>query len=273
MIISGSIKEENEQVFVELKDKIRIEISFENDVDRFFDIVTEAYSLELTGKSLKKKIIDIEFLFKEQLESLLERNYQSAINQSIEYLKNDKVVSSFVSKQELEFKIREIKKQMQDYVNKRKVSSSSQILQTTKNDFIKSQIKIEKLIRENALKLTKAEKDSLIMDNFNQRLNNRSSTISVTETQNVLQTTKQKSILSIVDNVERQGKKAQKRWTALLDSETRSAHAAAHGQLQPVDGFFIVDGELLEYPGDSSHGASMANLMNCRCSYFMTVLS
>ena len=273
MIFSESIQEEYEKVFVELKDKILIEISLENKLDRLFDSITDAYSLVLSSKELKKKIIDIDALFGTQLESILEASYKQSIDTGIDYFRNDKIINSVVSKQEINFRANEVKQQMKVYAEQRKITQSATILQTTKDDFIRSQVKIEKLIRDNGLKLTKAEKNSLIMDNFNQRLNNRSSTIAVTETQNVLQKTKQLSANSVIKDFERQGKTTRKRWTSVLDGSTRPAHASAHGQLQPVDGLFLVDREQLEFPGDTAHGASVKNVVNCRCSYFMTVLS
>ncbi|WP_040887748.1 phage minor head protein, partial [Zavarzinella formosa] len=55
-----------------------------------------------------------------------------------------------------------------------------------------------------------------------------------------------------------------KEWLPTLDDRTRPAHAAMAGSEPiPLDDKFIVDGEMMDRPGDPS--ASPANLCNCRC--------
>jgi len=57
-----------------------------------------------------------------------------------------------------------------------------------------------------------------------------------------------------------------KEWLATFDRRTRDAHAHAHGQKQRMDQPFIVMGQKLMFPGDSSMGASGNNLIQCRCT-------
>lgn len=57
-----------------------------------------------------------------------------------------------------------------------------------------------------------------------------------------------------------------KQWETVGDNRVRSAHRRASGQTRDVDGLFIVDGQRLLYPGDNSHGATIDNTINCRCS-------
>lgn len=54
-----------------------------------------------------------------------------------------------------------------------------------------------------------------------------------------------------------------KKWLAVLDDRTRDAHRDAEGQVVPVDGFFIVGGNPMRFPGDPMGGAD--NVVNCRC--------
>ena len=58
----------------------------------------------------------------------------------------------------------------------------------------------------------------------------------------------------------------EKEWLATLDGRVRDAHAAADGQVVPMDEPFDVGGELMMYPGDSSLGASLGNVIQCRCT-------
>ena len=60
------------------------------------------------------------------------------------------------------------------------------------------------------------------------------------------------------------GIKLPKRWVAVKDSRTRDIHGKADGQTVDSDKPFIVGGEKLMFPGDTS-SASGWNLYNCRC--------
>lgn len=64
-----------------------------------------------------------------------------------------------------------------------------------------------------------------------------------------------------------------KRWLTSRDARVRRPtksshydHASAEGQTVPVHAPFVVSGEALMFPGDSSRGASIGNVVNCRCT-------
>lgn len=59
-----------------------------------------------------------------------------------------------------------------------------------------------------------------------------------------------------------------KEWVSSFDDRTRDDHAAASGQQVKFEEPFIVGGDLMMHPADSSMGASSANIVNCRCSSF-----
>ena len=59
------------------------------------------------------------------------------------------------------------------------------------------------------------------------------------------------------------GIKVVKRWAAVNDARTRSAHAEASGQIVDMDDDFTVGGVPMSYAGDSRGGAK--NVINCRC--------
>lgn len=61
----------------------------------------------------------------------------------------------------------------------------------------------------------------------------------------------------------REGGASHKRWVSRHDSKVRPGHAAADGQVVPVDAVFDVDGEYLRFPGDPQ--GSPGNVINCRC--------
>lgn len=58
-----------------------------------------------------------------------------------------------------------------------------------------------------------------------------------------------------------------KTWITELDERARIDHILANGQTVGIDEPFIVGGEALNFPGDTSLGASVGNVINCRCKY------
>ena len=63
----------------------------------------------------------------------------------------------------------------------------------------------------------------------------------------------------------------EKIWRTRADGRVRSAHAAAHGQRQPLKGFFNVGGYRMRYPGDPV--APPALTVRCRCTMFYDVVA
>lgn len=105
----------------------------------------------------------------------------------------------------------------------------------------------------------------------------RESGIALTETQFSAERTKFIEGVIITDGIEanindaaagraRPGTETRKRWASILDEVTRPHHVAADGQTKIIDEPFVVNGELLMHPGDTSMGASANNVINCRCS-------
>lgn len=91
----------------------------------------------------------------------------------------------------------------------------------------------------------------------------RSGLIGITETNNAFELKKStvaKKYLLIDNHI------LTKDWITILDGRERPWHAEAFGQSVPVNQLFIVNGEQLTYPGDTSHGATASNICNCRCS-------
>lgn len=65
------------------------------------------------------------------------------------------------------------------------------------------------------------------------------------------------------------GLQLSERWLSTPDSRTRDGeydHVNADGTEATESGYFTVSGEKMEFPGDTSHGASAGNVINCRCT-------
>lgn len=57
-----------------------------------------------------------------------------------------------------------------------------------------------------------------------------------------------------------------KEWSSTKDERTRDHHKEAEGQRVKLDDPFVVDGDLLDYPGDNSYNPKASNVIQCRCS-------
>ena len=58
----------------------------------------------------------------------------------------------------------------------------------------------------------------------------------------------------------------EKKWVANRDERTREAHRiAGEGKFISVSDFFLVGGETLLFPADDQNGATLGNVINCRC--------
>ena len=68
------------------------------------------------------------------------------------------------------------------------------------------------------------------------------------------------------------GLKLNHQWIATQDSRTRDTHAAAHGQVKPLDEPFDVGGSQLMFPGDWSLGADANEIIQCRCAEVYSVV-
>ena len=57
-----------------------------------------------------------------------------------------------------------------------------------------------------------------------------------------------------------------KSWITLRDKRVRATHHAAHGQTRLINEAFAVGSSSMMYPGDTSLGAPVREIIHCRCS-------
>ena len=91
----------------------------------------------------------------------------------------------------------------------------------------------------------------------------RISGISVYETQNTAEATKNIEANAISRDFIR---KQKKQWRTVGDIFVRETHNRANGQRVDIDKPFIVGEARLKYPGDTSLGAPIKEVAHCRCS-------
>ena len=98
----------------------------------------------------------------------------------------------------------------------------------------------------------------------------RSTNIAETEVQAIAEGTKDIEATVLDDQLQqdRSLKRMSKSWVHMGDKQVRTGrfdHVSAGGQKKNIREPYIVSGELLKYPGDTSLGASIGNVARCRC--------
>jgi len=156
-----------------------------------------------------------------------------------------------------------------DTHNINRAQQQSQIIsETTHKDSVDSVLEANKKAEERGMILTGAALAGAAALNLYKKIKGRTSVIAATETQNPAEHAKQKEIEVLTHHKYKDihERKQEKQWHAILDSVTRDSHALADLQIVDADEPYIVMSEKLMYPGDTSLGASLENVINCRCS-------
>lgn len=74
------------------------------------------------------------------------------------------------------------------------------------------------------------------------------------------------SNLGSIEGARATGLPLNKTWLATRDTRTRDTHDEADGQTVAMDELFNVGGSLLDFPGDWSNNADLAEIIQCRCT-------
>lgn len=156
---------------------------------------------------------------------------------------------------------------LQQYFEKRAPEQAALINATTNTD----QREVLQNARQEQPALPVPELGLIASAALSRRLAGRRQGIAITETQAPAEATKATEAEtlgglppSVLGGSRRQTEMI-KTWDAVLDSSTRGAHVEADGQEQPMNQPFYVGGQELMFPGDTSRGASVWNIVNCRC--------
>ena len=271
-----STTERNKRAKRNLTLKLALEKTFSRELVSYFNEIRKDVVSFYTATGL---LINAD-VYQKQTETLLERHYKRVIRNFINEGK-------YSYRKSLEAKGIEYKQEQEEEDEKIKATSvlialafvetvvqrrALQLIETTSDN-----------IKDTAAKAPKKAKESgaKVHDEINKGLDRafkgRQAMIALTETQFMAERSKniEAAVISrngnvdpssINDGVVTGNPDVKKEWAAILDDRTRGGHAMADGQTQNMNDPYIVNGEYLMYPSDTSLGASLGNIINCRCS-------
>lgn len=266
MPVSTTDRARQRQAAIDLASKLRLEIDFVRKMRSFFaDVRGEFRDLF----ALNGTIFDIT-LFRQELETLLTRQYARTAAEFTGRL-TDELTKNFLyeTKQGEE---ETVTAAVALLMANRSQRQAQFILATTQAE-MDAAIAV---VQAEALAADEFLDNDEIAERASRRLvrpqSARSSLIAATEVNAMAEATKLTEFETLValgvtlESGEALSSVVVKRWDAVLDEKTRINHAVADGQQRASGDPFVVGGQLLLHPGDTSLGATADNIINCRCS-------
>lgn len=271
-----STTERNKRARRNLTLKLALEKTFSRELVSYFNEIRKDVVSFYTATGL---LINAD-MYQIKTETLLERHYKRVIRNFIDEGK-------YSYRKSLEAKGIEYKQEQQEEDEKIKATSvlialafvetviqrrALQLIETTSDNIKDTAKRASEKAKESGTKV-----GDEVDNGLNRAFKGRQVMIATTETQFMAERAKniEASVISrngdvdpssINDGIVVGSPNVKKEWAAILDEKTRFSHASADGQVQGLNEPYIVNGEYLMYPGDTSMGASLENIINCRCS-------
>lgn len=212
--------------------------------------------------------------FKEEMQSELFSEYMKIMNFSINNF-NIQQINEFAEAEVItDQSINEFKEDMAFSLLMQSEAQANEITSTTFKQYN------EQLVKAQEEAMTQAEEEDVpfagvttvfLADQMNSKVKElniaRSELIAINEMTRVSEDVKFNFALNIQRRLTAAGIPVNmvKRWQTTMDGRARDAHMAANGQVRNILDAFIVGGQMFNYPGDMSLGASVSNFIRCRC--------
>ena len=249
MPLNTTKREQQLQLAQDLAAKLKIERGFKIDLRRFFKDLNSEFKSTYIRTS---RIIDVRN-FDAELVGILRKHYRKAIKRFGSTLRKTKALNDDIAAEQIEFM-----RQDTD-------SHAALILGTVASQY-------ERIVNsafegiEAGEQLTSETIGTTASATFASLIPAKADLIAEIETQNASEGSKQIELSSLIGAGVLLQSETKKQWMTVLDDRTRSSHVIADGQTRDASDLFSVQGQSLERPGDTSHGATMSNVARCRCS-------
>jgi hypothetical protein len=255
----------DERLARQLAKKIKLENRFKPELTRFFKQVGRNATTvwAATGRIPNLDSFEIELI------AMLRGHYRRVEKAfSTDARKEAKTVNVFLETKQEE----NIDSEIVDYINRHSIEQSMFILQTTESNLNVVAASVLASAASGIVKPTRAETAKEIRQEFDARSINRVDTIAMTETQTPAEEIKFIESVAVSETLRQTtGQTMVKTWATVLDERTRPSHVLADRQEVNIKQAFLVQGERLPVPGSSALGASLSNIINCRCASINTV--
>jgi len=246
----------------DLRDKLRLERELRAQVDAYHKTIVARFDESLNMNEFNASLTailtehyrNVSDIFSNRLGSQLPRNVSTTDNER-----------------------RTIERDLNQWIAARAPNQAQRINKTTSDDITAAfaAASDDELVRELVGLEAEITKKTIATAIFSRKLTARAGSIASTETQAVAETAKatEAEVLSgfepSITSPTRHPSQVMKEWVSVGDSVVRTGtfdHLTADGQRRPTNEPFVVSGEQLMHPGDTSRGASVGNVINCRCS-------
>lgn len=244
--------------------KLQLEVRLAADMRRIFKGISKEVRQHVAVSSSTPKASD--YLI--EIEGALRTHYRRIVK-SFAWNLRESLEKSFGVQEAKALSDDEIAKRIEQYVKDRAEGQSLYITQTTQREIdevvgLVLAASIGMNVSQEAIALA-AERE------FFARAAARADIIGATETSAAAEGIKYLEASTLAKQDEPVGgvdlkKEMVKQWDSILDEKTRLNHAVADGQRRHIDDPFDVGGQKLMVPGDTSLGATLDNIINCRCS-------
>ena len=268
MAINTTEAERQRQLAQDFAQKLALERSFDIDLRRLFREINQDFRAELarTGQVIRASEFNADMV------ALLRRHYRRVLRKFGRQIRTELKSSNGHREYKREHKQtnEEIAEAQRLFIQQTSEQHARLILQTTQDNLNnKTQEAQQEFNEENPLASTinDAALAAIALSaslGFRQLIPGKATIISATEVQNSAEQFKLNEATGLEDGGEIEN--PEKQWATILDERTRLSHVDADGQIQPLRQPFNVQNQSLRRPGDTSLGATLDNIINCRCS-------
>jgi hypothetical protein len=235
--------------------KLRLEASLASDCRRLIKHVAKDF--ETLYVSRRHQAISLES-FKDDFTSTLKQHYRKVAWTFKDNIREGGKAASYSQEEAA----RLIDSKLIDYIHTRSKKQSGYILSTLEDNIDSDIHTIRVEAAASGMQTSPSEIAAKVKKKLMDGASGEAARIATTETQDMAEHSKLTEA-QVLNSKDPSG--IEKYWKATLDEITRIAHIFADGQVVGLDETFIVGAQEMLRPGDSSLGAELWNIINCRC--------